>query len=100
MQEKISIARLGKRIGVGIVLCICIAYACDYFLLRYRMSHKSDPFGAVEVHSYYAVPQKDGKTEFLFQPPESQTCVHSLFPHFGDYPCWYVSRRTQRRIDI
>lgn len=100
MKQKTSIVRLTKRIGVMMALCFCFVYACDYLLLRYRVTKKRDPFGEVEIHSYYAVPHKDGKTEFLFQPTEKEACVHSLFPHFGDNPCWYVSRRTQRRIDI
>jgi len=41
-----------------------------------------------------AVAQKNGKTEFLFNPPEPQTCVTALFPRAGYVPCWYLQRHT------
>jgi hypothetical protein len=52
------------------------------------------------VRPYYAVPQKNHKTEFLFDEPQDETCVHSLFPHLGDEPCWYLSTHKDQRIDI
>jgi hypothetical protein len=54
----------------------------------------------VQIRRYYAVPQKNGRTEFSPAEPESRTCVHSLFPHLGCSPCWYVNRHTQKRIDM
>jgi len=50
-------------------------------------------FGTVLVRPYYAVPLKDGKTEFIMLSPETRTCVHSLFPHFGAAPAG-ISRAT------
>ncbi len=100
MRRRMSVRRLGERIALAILLSLCIVYVCDYLSLRYRIPNHRDPFGSVQIHPYYAVRLKDGKTEFLFDPPETEQCVHSLFPHFGDNPCWYVSRRTQRRTDI
>jgi hypothetical protein len=52
------------------------------------------------MRTYYAVPQKDGKTQFLFDPPQQQDCVHSLFPHAGLQPCWYLSSHSQKRVDM
>jgi len=54
----------------------------------------------VKIQRYYAVGLKSRKTEFMFLEPENQVCVHSLFPHFGYSPCWYLSRRNVKRIDI
>ncbi len=82
------------------VLSIAVIYAADYLVLRYRVAVNRQPFGTVTVQPYYAVPQKDHKTEFLFDDPEDETCVHSLFPHLGDSPCWYLSRNKEKRIDL
>jgi hypothetical protein len=27
------------------------------------------------------------------------TCVHSLFPHMGYQPCWYLSRHSEQRTN-
>jgi hypothetical protein len=76
------------------------AYAVDYAVFRYRWSGNRQPFGEVTVSSYDAVQQKNGKTEYIFNPPEQQTCVHALFPHAGFVPCWYLQRHTEPRTDI
>jgi hypothetical protein len=58
------------------------------------------PFETVRIQRYYAVGLKNKKTEFMFLEPENQVCVHSLFPHLGYSPCWYVGRGKVKRIDI
>jgi len=82
-----------------LLLCLLL-YAGDYALLRYRVSRSRAPLGTVEMQPYYAVPQKDGKTEFMFLKPEDQVCVHSLFPHLGHAPCWYLNRYRNKQINI
>lgn len=94
------VAGILQRIIVGLVLLAAVAYAVDYLSLRYRIWRNQEPFGTVTVRPYYAVPQKDHKVEFLFDDPRDETCVHTLFPHLGDSPCWYLSRNKQRRIDM
>jgi hypothetical protein len=82
------------------VFSIAGIYAVDYLVLRYRVATNRQPFGTVTGQPYYAVPQKDHKTEFLVDDPEDETCVNSLFPHLGDSPCWYLSRNKSKRIDM
>ncbi|HSU59752.1 MAG TPA: hypothetical protein VLI55_10600 [Bryobacteraceae bacterium] len=94
------IARLLRRAFAGIVLTTALVYAIDYAVLRYRIATKDTPFGTVTVRPYYAVPEKNHKTEFLLDDPVQQTCVHSLFPQEGDTPCWYLSRHREQRIDL
>jgi hypothetical protein len=77
-----------------------LAYAVDYIVFRYRVAKNRQPFGQITVSRYYAIEQKSGKTQFIFQPPEAQTCVHSLFPRAGWVPCWYLQRHTEQRTDI
>ena len=77
-----------------------LAYAVDYVVFRYRVAANRQPFGQVTVTRYDAVLQKNGKTQFIFNPPEAQTCVHALFPRAGYVPCWYLQRHTEQRTDI
>ncbi len=94
------IKRFVQRAFIIVVLSSATLYACDYLLLRFRIATNRTPFGTVKIQPYYAVPQKDGKTQFLFDDPEDETCVHSLFPHAGDDPCWYLSGKKEERIDM
>lgn len=77
-----------------------LAYALDYAVFRYRLSTNRQPFGQIIVTTYDAVAQKNGKTEFIFNPPEPQTCVNALFPRQGYQPCWYLQRHTEQRTNI
>jgi hypothetical protein len=76
-----------------------LLYIGDYLSIRYRIPGHRDQFGTVNVQSYYAI-EKSGKTEYAYQDPQAETCVKSLFPHFGYTPCWYASRHLEKRIDI
>ena len=77
-----------------------LAYAADYAVFRYRVSTNRQPYGQFTVTSYDAVPQKNGRTQFIFNPPAQQTCVNALFPREGYEPCWYLQRHTEQRIDM
>jgi hypothetical protein len=77
-----------------------LAYTLDYAVFRYRLSTNRQPFAQVTVTAYDAVAQKNGKTEFLFNPPEQQTCANALFPRAGYQPCWYLQRHTEQRTNI
>jgi hypothetical protein len=94
------VKRFLQRIFVGLILTVAVAYTCDYAVLRFRIATNRQPYGTITVHTYYAVPQKNRKTEFLLGDPQDETCVHSLFPHLGDAPCWYLSRNREKRINM
>ncbi len=87
--------------GLASILALtALAYATDYAVFRYRVAANRQPFGQFTVTRYDAVPQKSGKTEFIFHPLERQTCVNALFPHEGYVPCWYLQRHTEQRTDL
>jgi hypothetical protein len=98
------IKHLLKRVivwGLSSALTLtAIAYAVDYAVFRYRVATNRQPFGQITVTSYDAVQQKSGKTQFIFNPPEVQTCVNALFPREGYEPCWYLQRHAEQRTDI
>jgi len=89
-----------KRVLIGAVVCLSLPYVADFLLLLRPIAGNRNVFGEVTIKPFYAVPQKDHKTEFIRIAPETQTCIHSLFPHFGYSPCWYLSRRIHKRIDM
>lgn len=93
-----------KRFVAGVLLSVlgvtAAAYAVDYVVFRYRVAANRQPFGQITVTSYDAVLQKSGKTVFIFNPPEAQTCVNALFPRSGYVPCWYLQRHTEQRTNI
>jgi hypothetical protein len=77
-----------------------LAFGADFAVFRMRVATNRNPYGSVVVSHYYAVVQKNGKTQFIFDPPQPQSCVHALFPHAGQQPCWYLSRHPEQRTDI
>jgi hypothetical protein len=89
-----------KRALVIILLLGGLVYAGDYLSLRFRIPNQRAQFGSVEIERSYAVKTKDGKTQYLFDQPEAQVCVHSLFPHFGATPCWYLERHTRPTVNL
>ena len=85
---------------LALVAATALAYGLDYMVFRIRAGTNHNPYGSVTVNHYYAVLQKNGKTQFIFDPPQAQACVNALFPHQGSPPCWYLSRHPDQRTDI
>ena len=95
LLKRLIVVGLSSALGLTVV-----AYVIDYAVFRYRVAANRQPFGQITVSSYDAVLQKNGKTEFLFNPPEAQTCVNALFPRAGFVPCWYLQGHTEQRTNI
>jgi hypothetical protein len=85
---------------LSLVACTAIVFVADYGILRYRVASNRNPYGSVTTYVYYSVGEKNQRTEYVFNNSEKDTCVHSLFPHFGYAPCWYLARHTEKRIPI
>jgi hypothetical protein len=83
----------------AVLLAAVVLYLGDFLSLRYSIP-KRDLYGSVTVRQMYAVKLKNKQTEYMPQPPAPQECVNSLFPHFGDPPCWYLSRHTRQQINV
>jgi hypothetical protein len=77
-----------------------LIFGADYTLFRIRVATNRNAYGSVTVNHYYAILQKNGKTNFVFDPPGPQTCVNTLFPHAGFLPCWYLSRHPDQVTNI
>lgn len=97
--------QISKRILAGLAVAFIAVYAFDYCYLRVRMLHRTptDPFESMTRTRVLAIPQKSGKFDYQIdqtQPVETLTCVHSLFPHYGDQPCWYLKPRLNQPIPV
>jgi hypothetical protein len=93
------------RVIIGVLLLAASTYALDYVVLRIRMLHPSAslPVEHLTRHRLLAIKLKNGRYEYELDevnPTESVTCVHALFPHFGDQPCWYLKPRLDKPIAI
>lgn len=83
----------------GVILACVAVYLGDLLSLRYRIPNR-EPYGTVTVRQMYAVRLKSKDTEYMPQAPQQEECVNSLFPHFGDQPCWYLRRHPRQQINI
>jgi hypothetical protein len=98
-------SRIAKRAVIAVIVALGLVYAGDYLMVRWKMAYPKtgDAFGTVRMERLYAIPQKNGKIDYEFdaQQPEVITpCVHSLFPHLGNSPCWYLQRNSQKPIPM
>ncbi len=94
-----------KRVLLAAVLAAALVYAGDFVYLHVRMMHPKagDPFETVTALRILAIGEKGSKTEYTIdqlQPQQTAVCVHSLFPHAGDPPCWYLKRKFAQPIPM
>jgi hypothetical protein len=96
---------IAERAVIALALLIGLLYVGDYLAVRWKMAHPAtgQAFGTVQMYRLLAIPMKDGKTDYELdadQPVVATPCVHSLFPHLGDTPCWYLQRNSQKPIPM
>jgi hypothetical protein len=93
-----------KRIFSLLTISVCaaalLAFTVDYLTFRYRISRNIDPVGSVTVQVYYAIQEKNSRTEYIYKSTEQQACAHSWFPHSGFPPCWYARRHSEKAVPI
>jgi hypothetical protein len=88
------------RIPYALILLLAVVYLYDYASVRHRMSAQKpgDPFDVVTFPHLLAIPLKGNKVDYELDaqsPMETDPCVHSLFPHYGYTPCWYILRKSK-----
>ena len=86
--------------GVFVVAMALLTFGVDLGLFRLRLVANRNTYGSVVVTRSYAVLQKNGKTQYIFDPPAPETCVNALFPHGGMQPCWCLRRHPEQRTNI
>lgn len=101
----IPIRKLVQRILIAFLVAAVLVYVGDFVSVRLRMMHAKpgDPFETVTALRILAIGEKGNKTEYSvdpLQPQQTAECVHSLFPHNGDPPCWYLKRKFAQPIPM
>ena len=91
---------LVRKTAIGLVLLVAVVYGADYLSIHVPIPPGRAQFSTLEVRPYYAVPMKDGKTEYLYQDPRIETCSHSLFPQFGHSPCWRETGEPEKQLKL
>jgi hypothetical protein len=89
---------MNKVVAAALALPV-LAFAGDYLSLRLRIPNR-EPFGSVQVQRMFEVAMKNHTTEYMPEEPRPQACVRSLFPHFGDAPCWYLVRHPRQIVKL
>jgi hypothetical protein len=94
-----------RGILIAVVLAVAIVYVGDFASVRVRMMHPKpgNPFETVTALRILAIDEKGNKTEYSvdpLQPQQTAVCVHALFPHNGDPPCWYLKRKFAQPIPM
>jgi hypothetical protein len=83
-----------------LLAALLLVYIGDYLSLRLQIPGGRPQFGQVMMNTLFAIQVKGGKVQYEPGQQETDTCVHSLFPHFGDSPCWYLAKHTDKVIEI
>lgn len=85
---------------VALLVLLGVIYVADYLSVQYHFPSGRPQFGQVTVYPFYVIHVKGGKIQYEPGQPEPDTCVHSVFPHYGYTPCWYMTRHTDKHINI
>ncbi len=93
------------RALLSLAVLLTLFYIGDYMVVRARVAYPrlGPAFDSVQMARLYAIPLKNGKTEFELdaqQPQVTVPCVRALFPHLGYSPCWYLRRNSQQPIPM
>lgn len=96
---------LASRIIISIALVFVVVYFGDYLWFRVRMIHPKpgNPLESLTALRVLAIPEKGGTTSYEIDqqnPEQTITCVHSVFPHSGYSPCWYIKPRINQPIPM
>jgi hypothetical protein len=85
-------------VAAGFAVAAVVVYAADGAGVWLRTLAHRDPTGTVPVAVMLAVPQKNGRIEFIPSGTVAQACIHAAFPHYGLNPCWFVEGHTRRTV--
>jgi hypothetical protein len=94
-----------KWLLISAIVIFCALFIGDELSFQYRVhsSRSGDTFGAVDMQRMLAIELKGGKVEYTMdrqQPVQTLKCVHSLFPHTGFNPCWYLLRQSRQAVPL
>lgn len=91
--------RIFRITAASLAAAAALGFLADYLSVRLDIPRR-DQFSSVDVRRFYAVKLKNKQTNYMFDDPRPEECVNSVFPHFGDNPCWYTRRHTTVEVKI
>jgi len=92
--------RAVARIFFAVTIAAALLYAGDHVSWRFGFTSQGAQYRTVRVQPYLAVPQKNGRTQFMLEDPVDAKCSTSPFPQGGVSPCWYLRRHAEQRINL
>lgn len=95
-----GIRKYTKRVMAVAIVVAALLWTVDWLLLRHRVAEEGEAFGEVEVHYHYGVRLKNKRVEQTRENSKVEECVHSMFPHYDETPCWYLKRHTNQSQDL
>jgi hypothetical protein len=100
-----KLSNIFKRGLIGIIVVVVAAFVLDYLVLRAKIMFPKlgAATGTVQMTRMYAISEKNGRVEYELdanQPEVTMPCVHSLFPHMGNSPCWYLQQNANKPIPV
>lgn len=85
---------------LGMMCATALLYVADWAVFRIRLARGAGALESVTVNAYYAVPEKNGRTEYDFQSSGPQACANAIFSHMGYLPCWYLRKHADQEIKL
>jgi hypothetical protein len=82
-----------QRIVLGLIALVVVIFVIDYVQLKARGAA-----GIGTVPLMVGTAMKDGRVQIFTGDDQTETCVRSIFPHFGFSPCWYVKQNSTQII--
>lgn len=55
------------RAIAGLILALAFTWLVDFSLFQYRLSRNRLPFDSVTVHEYFAIAEKNERTEYVYK---------------------------------
>ena len=89
-----------RNIVVAVFCLVAVVWLIDLGSFRYRVFRNRNPYGGATVYEYYAIGEKNQRTEYVYKSTERETCANALFPRAGFPPCWYARRHTEKQVKI
>lgn len=94
-----------KRSAFALLILLILVYLGDSLsvFLRARHTTSTNPYETITAYRILAIGEKGDKTEYdidQVHPTQTAECVHALFPHKSDLPCWYLQRKFAQPIPM
>jgi hypothetical protein len=94
-----------RRIFLALLAIFVLFYLADlaWYELRVLVPKLGATTGSVHRIRLLAISAKGNKVDYeidAVHPEEDVPCSHSIFPHGGNRPCWYMVRHAKDPIPM